>query len=225
MSLPLIVTIIGPPGSGKGTQGALIAEKYGLNYIVAGNIIRKLRTLDTPLGKRVKENYDKGVPQPDEIIIEAFREEFSKMDVQKGFLLDSFPLSIGQAHELEKILTEYNLPPNVVIYLDVSADSVIKRIGKRLICSKCGAVYLPSNPAYATGKCSKCGGDLMERADDKPEVVRTRIEQYKSRMVDLKNYYQERGRLIVINGEPGIEEISADIFIHIDEYLKKQNGK
>ena len=143
MSLPLIITIIGPPGSGKGTQGDLIARKYKLNYIVAGNIIRRLRTLDTPLGKRVKENYDKGVPQPDEIIIEAFREEFSKMDVQKGFLLDSFPLSIGQPHELEKILAEYKLPSNIVIYLDVSADSVIKIIGNRLICSKCGSVYLP----------------------------------------------------------------------------------
>lgn len=244
--LPLIITIIGPPGSGKGTQGALIAEKYNLNYIVAGNLIRNLYKMDTPLGERVRVNYNKGVPQPDEIIIEAFKEEIEKMDLKKGFLLDSFPLSVGQAKALNEILASYNLPENIVFYLDINVDTVIKRIKTRLICSKCGAVFLPSHltntatevqdtkifnrcgglpadAAFSAKKCDKCGGDLTERADDKPEVVRRRIEEYKSRMKDLKNYYQEKNRLIVINGEPTIEEISKDIFKHIDEFRKKQD--
>lgn len=216
---PIIITIIGPPGSGKGTQGALIVKKYNLNYIVAGNIVRFLRTLDTPLGRRVKENYDKGVPQPDENIIDTFKEEFSRMDVKKGFLLDSFPLSMGQVKALNEILTSYKLPENIVVYLDISADTVIKRIGTRLICSKCGAVFLPADAAFKIKKCDKCGGDLIVRADDNPEVARRRIEEYKSRMADLKKYYQGKGRLIVINGEPTIEEIHEDIVKRIKEFI------
>lgn len=220
MPIPLVITIIGPPGSGKGTQGALIAEKYNLNHIVAGNIVRRLRTLDTELGRKVKYFNDKGVPQPDENIIDGFKEEFAKKDMQKGFLLDSFPLSMGQAIALKEILAEFKLSENIVIYLDINADTVIRRIGTRLICSKCGAVFLPANPAFQAKKCDKCAGDLVVRADDKPEAVRQRIEEYKSRMEDLKDYYQEKGRLIVIDGEPSIEEISKDIFRKIEEFIR-----
>ncbi len=221
MFSPIIITIIGPPGSGKGTQGALIAEKYNLNYIVAGNLVRNLYKMKTPLGDRVRVNYNKGVPQLDEIIIKAFKEEMEKKDMKKGFLFDTFPLSMGQAIALKEILVEFKLPENLVIYLDINADTVIKRIGTRLICSKCGAVFLPANPAFQAKKCDKCGGDLVVRADDKSEVVRQRIEEYKSRMKDLKKYYQEKGRLIIIDGEPSIEEISQDIFKHLDELQKK----
>lgn len=220
MALPLIVTLIGPPGSGKGTQGALIAQKYNLNYIVAGNLVRALCKVQTPLGERVRVNYNKGIPQPDEIITEAFKEEMEKMDIKKGFLFDSFPLSLGQAKALNEILDSYKLPENFVIYLDISADTVISRIKTRLICSKCSSVFLPADAAFSARKCDKCGGDLMERADDKPEVVRRRIEEYKSRMADLKDYYQKKNRLIVIDGEPSIEAIHKDIIKKINEFRK-----
>jgi adenylate kinase len=221
MALPMIITVIGPPGSGKGTQGALIAQKYDLNYIVAGNLVRALYKMQTPLGEKVRVNYNKGIPQPDEIITEAFKEEMSKMDMKKGFLLDSYPLSMGQAKALNEILVSYNLPENFVVYLDVSADSVVGRIKTRLICSKCSAVFLPADAAFSAKKCDKCGGDLMERADDKPEVVRRRIEEYKSRMADLKEYYQKKNRLIIINGEPSIEEIHRDVVRKIEEFVKQ----
>lgn len=220
MILPIIITIIGPPGSGKGTQGALIAEKYNLNYVVAGNIIRRLVALDTPLGESVRANYNKGILQPDKTVIWAVKEEISKMDINKGFLLDSFPLSLVQAEALNEILKNYNLPDNVVIYLDISADTGVNRISQRLICSKCSTVFFPADSVYKTKKCSKCGGDLITRSDDKPEVVRTRITEYKSRMLDLKNYYAQRKRLIIINGEPAVSEISKHIFSHIDEFFK-----
>lgn len=219
---PLAITIIGPPGSGKGTQGQLIAQKYNLNYIVAGNIVRRLMILNTPLGESVRAGYLKGIPQPDEIIIEAFKNEIEGMDVSKGFLLDSFPLSLGQAKALEEILEKNKLSENIVIYLDISAESVIKRINSRMICAKCSAVFLPADPAYQTGKCDKCGGELIVRKDDKPEVVRRRIEEYKSRMEDLKKYYEEKKRLVVINGEPSIEEIHKDILKKINEIRKTE---
>lgn len=217
---PIIITLIGPPGSGKGTQGRVIAQKYNLNYIVAGNIVRRLATLKTPLGEQVRINLTKGIPQPDKIIIWAVKEEMSKMDINKGFLLDSFPLSLVQAEALNEILKNYDLPDNMVIYLDISADTGANRISQRLICSKCSTVFFPADPGYKTKKCSKCDGDLITRSDDKPEVVHTRITEYKSRMLDLKNYYAQRKRLIIINGEPAVSEISKNIFSHIDEYLK-----
>ncbi len=219
---PFVITIIGPPGSGKDTQGRLIAKKYNLNFLVAGDIIRRLSVLDTPLGRRVKENYNKGIPQPDEIVIRAVKEEINKMDAQKGFLLVTFPLSVVQAEALEGVLREYNIPTNrhLVIYLDIGVETVVERLSKRLTCLKCGTVYLPKDPAYKTRKCDKCGGKLISRTDDKPEIVRKRVEEYQSRMRDLKKYYAEKKRLVIINGEPSIKEISANIFKHINEYLE-----
>lgn len=219
---PFVITIIGPPGSGKGTQGKAVAQKYNLNHIGVGDLVRRLIVLDTPLGKKAKDNYDKGVPQPDETIIQAVKEKIEKMPAsqrKKGFLFDTF-LSFNQAKAFDEVLKNYDLPENLAIYLDISADTVIKRTEKRLICSKCGAVFLPKDLAYKTGKCDKCGGDLMVRSDDKPEVVRRRIEEYKSRMTDLKKYYQDRNRLIIINGEPTIEEIHKDIIKKIEEFKK-----
>ncbi|MDP3057262.1 MAG: nucleoside monophosphate kinase [bacterium] len=219
---PFVITIIGPPGSGKGTQGKVVAQKYNLNHIGVGDLVRQLIVLDTPLGKKAKDNYDKGVPQPDEIIIQAVKEKIEKMSAsqrKKGFLFDTF-LSFNQAKAFDEVLKNYDLPGSLAIYLNISADTVIERTEKRLICSKCGAVFLSKDPAYNTGKCDKCGGDLMVRSDDKPEVVRRRIEEYKSRMLDLKKYYQDRKRLIVINGEPAIEEIHKDIIKKINEFHK-----
>lgn len=219
---PFAITIIGPPGSGKGTQGKAIAQKYNLNHVGVGNLVRQLIVLDTPLGKKAKNNYDKGVPQSDEIIIQAVKEKIEKMPAnqrEKGFLFDTL-LSFFQAKAFDEVLKNYNLPESLAIYLDISADTVVKRIKTRLICSKCSTVFLPENSAYKTGKCDKCGGDLIVRSDDKPEVVRRRIEEYKSRMLDLKKYYQQKGRLIVIDGEPSIEKISKDIFKKINEFRK-----
>lgn len=219
---PIIITIIGPPGSGKGTQGKAIAQKYSLNHISVGDLVRQLIALDTPLGKKAKENYDKGIPQPDEIIIQAVKEKIEKMlenRKKKGFFFDTF-LSLNQAKTFDEIFKNYNLPESITIYLDINADTVIKRINQRLICLKCGAVFLPADQAFKIKKCDKCGGNLIVRTDDKPEVVRRRIEEYKSRMIDMKNYYSERNRLVIINGEGTIPEVSANIFKHIDEYLK-----
>lgn len=217
----LILNIIGPPGSGKGTQSNAIVEKYGVSRISPGDLIRELRSQNTPLGQRVKVNYDKGIPQPDDIVIEALKNKLSVMDIKKGILFDPL-LSVGQTEAIEKILKEKGMPDLWAIYLEISPETVIKRVGSRLICSGCAAIYLPADgSAYENRICSKCGGKLIQRPDDNPEVVRKRIEEYKSRMADLKNYYKGKGRLIEINGEPSIAEISAEIFRKIEENIKK----
>lgn len=221
MSLPLILNIIGPPGSGKGTQSNAIVEKYGVNRISPGDLIRELRAQDTPLGQRVKVNYDKGVPQPDDIVIEAIRNKLPSMDIKKGILFDPL-LSIGQTEAVEKMMKDLGMPDLWAIYLKVSPETVVKRVSGRLICSGCATIYLPDNSsAYINRVCSKCGKELIQRADDKPEVIVRRIKEYESRMKDLIDYYGKKGRLIMINGEPSIVEISAEIFKQIDKHIKQ----
>lgn len=220
MSLPLILNIIGAPGSGKGTQSKAIVDKYGVNRVSPGDLIRELRLQNTPLGQRVKLNYDKGIPQPDDIVIEVLKNKLLSMDISKGVLFDPL-LSVGQTKAMEKILKDLGMPDLWAIYLKISPETVVKRVSSRLICSKCATIYLPADgSAYTDRICSKCGGKLIQRPDDTPEIVVRRIKEYESRMKDLKNYYKEKGRLIVINGEPSIDEISQDIFKKIEEFVR-----
>lgn len=222
MTYPLILNIIGPPGSGKGTQSNAIMKQYGVNRISPGDLIRELRAQETLLGRKVKTNYDKGIPQPDDIMIEVLKNKLLSLDIKKGLLFDPL-LSIRQTEEMEKILKHLGMPDLYAIYLHVSPETVIKRVSDRLICSECATIYLPSDgEAYLSKKCDKCRGQLIQRPDDKPEIIARRIQEYESRLKDLKKYYQEKGRLIVIDGEPSIEEISQDIFNQIDELQKKQ---
>lgn len=219
---PLVLVILGSPGSGKGTQSKAIVEKYKLNYVATGNLIRELRVLDTPLGKRVRENYDKGIPQPDDIAIEAVKHKLPMFDLNKGVLFDTFPLSAGQADALENIIKRLNLPPPKVLYLEISPGTVMKRVSGRLICSGCGLIYLPDDSnAYVNQRCAKCNAKLIQRADDKPEVVLRRIKEYEIRMKDLKDYYRKKNRLIIIDGEPSILEVSKNIFKKISEIEQK----
>lgn len=215
---PLVLVILGPPGSGKGTQSKVIVDKYNLNYVATGNLIRELRVLDTPLGRKVKINYDKGIPQPDDIVIEAVKHKLSTFDLSKGVLFDTFPLSIGQADALENITKELELHAPTVIYLEIKPATVMKRVSGRLICSGCGLIYLPDDSnAYVNQRCAKCGEKLTQRADDKPDVVLRRIKEYDGRMKDLKEYYRAKNRLIMIDGEPPIAEVSQTIFNKISE--------
>lgn len=219
---PLVLVILGPPGSGKGTQSRVIVDEYNVNYIATGNLIRELRVLETPLGKKVKENYDKGIPQPDEIVIEAVKDKLATLDLSKGILFDTFPLSVGQADALERMTKDANLTSPWVLYLDITPRTVLKRVSGRLICSGCAMVYLPDDSnAYVNQRCSKCSGKLVQRADDKPEVVLRRIKEYDGRMKDLREYYKERGRLVMIDGEPPVAEVSKVIREKISEIQKK----
>lgn len=221
MLSPLILNIIGPPGSGKGTQSSAIIKKYAVSRVSPGDLIRELRLQNSPLGQRVKVNYDKGIPQPDDIVIGILEKKLSSMDIKKGILFDPL-LSIGQTEAVEKIMKDLGMPDLWAIYLKVSPETVIKRVSDRLICSGCATIYLPADgSAYINRICGKCGGKLIQRPDDKPEIIVRRIKEYESRMKDLENYYKEKGRLIVVNGEPPIEEISQDIFKKIEEVVNK----
>ena len=202
------------PGGGKGSQGQLLQQQLKANYVATGDIIREMRNASSPLGKEIKQRYDQGIPQPDEVIVEVFKNTLEKLIAQnnhKRFILDGFPRSLSQAKLLDQFATELNIPKAYYIYLNVKPESVVKRLAKRLFCSKCYTSYLPAHPEYQTKICSKCGGKLTHRDQDQPEIIKIRLKKEKQIIDQLIKYYQDNQRIIMVDGEPSIEEVNKTV--------------
>ncbi len=210
--------LLGPPGSGKGTQAKLIVEKYGIPQISTGDMLREAVAKGTELGKEAKKYMDAGKLVPDEVVIGIVKERLQQPDCEKGFILDGFPRTIPQAEALDKILEELGKKIDAVINIQVPEEEIVKRIVNRRTCKNCGAVYhLIYNPPKEDNKCDKCGGELYQRDDDKEEVVRQRYKVYKEQTEPLVEYYAKKGVLYNIDGTKSIEEVFAEI----DKILQK----
>ncbi len=210
--------LLGPPGSGKGTQAKLIVEKYGIPQISTGDMLREAVAKGTELGKEAKKYMDAGQLVPDEVVIGIVKERLQQPDCEKGFILDGFPRTIAQAEALDKILEEMGKKIDAVINIQVPEEEVVKRIVNRRTCKNCGAVYhLIYNPPKEDNKCDKCGGELYQRDDDKEETVRKRYKVYKEQTEPLVEYYAKKGILYNIDGTKSIEEVFAEI----DSILQK----
>lgn len=196
--------LLGPPGSGKGTQGVLLSQYFGIPQISTGDIFRKAVAENTPLGKKVKEYMDRGELVPDELVVEIVKERITQEDCKNGYILDGFPRTVKQAEMFENMGGKID----AVLYIYAPDEEVIKRISGRRTCEKCGAVYnVYFNPPKIEGICDKCGGKLVQRDDDKEEVVRNRLEVYKEKTKPLIEYYKKRNILKEIDGVGSVEEI------------------
>ncbi len=218
----MILILLGPPGSGKGTQASLLSEKYGIPSISTGDILRQSIESQEKLGLKAKKYMDEGALVPNELVIEIVKSRLVKPDCKRGFILDGFPRTVTQAEALDSLL-DNPLPPftkrdsldyslSAVVNIDVKDEVVIERLSGRRTCRTCSQIYhIVSLPPKTVGICNNCGGTLYQRDDDKPEAIKKRMEVYTIQTTPLIRYYQEKRKLISINGDREIKEIHEDI--------------
>jgi adenylate kinase len=185
------IVMLGPPGSGKGTYASRLTSILGIPHISTGDLVREEINAGTEIGRKIKAYSERGELVPDEIIINLLIERLKKPDAQKGFILDGFPRTIRQAEALKEISKV-----DLVINLNVPDEIIIQRLSNRLICKRCGAIYnkLTLKPKV-DGKCDLCGGELYQRDDDKPEIIRERLNVYRRSTEPLIEYYRREGIL------------------------------
>ena len=211
------IILLGPPGSGKGTQAFLLSEKLGFPKVATGDLLREAVRQQTPLGLKAKEVMEKGELVSDELVGEIVRERINRPDCQSGYILDGFPRNVNQAKFLEKIDSSR---PEVVIDLEVDEEEIVRRLSARRICPQCQAVYnLEVKPPRVEGKCDRCQADLIQRDDDRPEVIRKRLEVYHQQTRPLVEYYKGKGNYKKIKGDGKIEEIFQVIYTWISQFI------
>ena len=205
--------MLGAPGAGKGTQAAVLTEKFGIPSISTGNILRAAVKDGTPVGLEAKSYMDAGKLVPDEVIIEITVERLAQPDCKNGFILDGMPRTIAQAEALEAAGITFDH----VISLEISDEEIEERMSGRRFCVKCGATYHVKNaPSKVEGICDKCGGALELRDDDKPETVKNRLEVYHASTEPLKGFYEQRGLLRKVANQPTIEATTQAVLAALE---------
>lgn len=186
------IVFLGPPGAGKGTQSALLSDRLSFIQISTGDLLREAVKNNTPLGVKAKYYMEQGSLVPDELIIAMIDEKLQQLE-GKNIILDGFPRTVNQAKALDDLLPKRNRKLDTVILFQISDEEVIKRLSGRRVCQNCGAVYhIVYNPPKKEGVCDKCGGTLIQREDDKEEVIRKRLEVYHNQTVPLIDYYKDK---------------------------------
>lgn len=198
----MILVLLGPPGSGKGTLAKLLSAELNIPHISTGDILREEVKLGTLLGKKVKLFVERGELVPDQIILEMMTERIRKSDCQKGFLLDGFPRTLRQALGLDDMLKSSTKRIDLVLRFQVSSDCLLRRLRGRLICTVCGTDFnLYTKPPQKDLVCDCCGSQLGQRPDDSQEVILNRLKIYREQTIPIEEYYAKQDKLRKINGE------------------------
>jgi len=218
------LVLVGPPGAGKGTQAHFIASHLSIPRISTGDIFRYNVTNHTKLGAQAKEFMDRGDLVPDEVTVAMVRDRLGEDDAKEGFLLDGFPRNVPQAETLKKMLAETDIKLTVVLELEVDEDEVVRRLSGRRTCRRCERVWhVLYDPPSREGICDDCGGDLFQRDDDMEEVIRHRIEVYKSQTEPLVAFYADEGILAVIDAAGPVEEITSRALGALEPYTRLES--
>jgi len=206
------IVLMGPPGAGKGTQAEFIKASYPIPHISTGDIFREAVANGTELGKQAKTYMDSGGLVPDEVTIGIVEERLTRDDCQKGFLLDGFPRTTVQAEALDKALAASGRKIEVAINISAPNDILIERLSGRVSCKYCKRVYnLQYKPPQQAGVCDSCGGQIIQRDDDKGETVARRLDVYLEQTNPLLDYYREKGLLFELEGNRDSKVVFADI--------------
>lgn len=206
------LTMLGRPGAGKGTQGALLAEHWGIPHISTGSIFREAIRSHSPLGELAKRYIDRGHLVPDDIAIEIVKARLSAPDCRDGYILDGFPRTVAQAKALDEALGKEGCMLDAAVEIHISDEEAVQRIAHRRVCAVCGATYFRGRrQGEAPARCERCGGALVRRDDDTEETARERLAVYLAQTHPVVSYYAERGRLITVDGEQGIRQVFEDL--------------
>jgi adenylate kinase len=207
------IILLGPPGSGKGTQAKRIEQAHGIIQLSTGDMLRATTGSNTAFGRRVKAIMDSGQLVPDDIIVEMIDRRIVQPDCSRGFILDGFPRNVAQARALDAMLAEHGLRLDHVILLDVDEEVLVDRLSGRFSCNQCGASYHDRyNRPSRDGVCDGCGStEFTRRADDRPEAVKARFEVYRNQTAPILPYYRDRGILRRVDGMADIDAVTREI--------------
>ncbi|CEP77509.1 MAG: adenylate kinase [Defluviitoga tunisiensis] len=212
----------GPPGAGKGTQAKKVSEIFKIEHISTGDILREAVNKGSELGKKVKTIIDKGELVPDEIMNELVKEKIKDLD---SFILDGYPRTIEQAKSLDRTLKELNKQIDAVVLIDVPEEEIVKRISSRRVCPNCGKVYnlitlKPKNDEL----CDNCGTNIIQRNDDREEIVRERYKIYQRNTYPVIEFYRKNNTIITIDGSKDVEEVTKELFNMLRRFRKNDNN-
>jgi len=204
------LVLVGPPGAGKGTQAEFVAAHLAVPKISTGDIFRSNVSQGTPLGVQAKRYMDAGELVPDEVTINMVRDRLAEPDASEGFLLDGFPRTTPQAAALDKLLVDLGTALDLVLELVVDDDEVIRRLSGRRTCRGCGKVWhVEFDAPSQEGRCDRCGAELFQRDDDKPETIATRLREYADKTAPLVDYYGAQGKLVGIDATGPVEDVTV----------------
>ena len=208
------IIFLGVPGAGKGTLAEIVSKKYDIPTISTGNIIRESLKNGTEMGLKAKSFIEAGKLVPDEVVIGIIKERLAKGDCEKGFILDGFPRTIPQAEALE----EMGVVIDKVVDIEVSEDIITYRMSGRRVCAQCGSSYhIADKKPKVDGVCDNCGGELVQRSDDKPETVRDRLAVYHEQTEPLIGFYEGKGNLKKVYCQNDLAENTAAVFKALEE--------
>jgi adenylate kinase len=213
----LILLLVGAVGAGKGTQAGILSRELGIPHLASGNLFRAAMAANTPLGEEAREYMERGELVPDETTIAMFMEELARPRAALGAILDGFPRTVGQARALDETLASQSERIRRVIFIDVPTDELVRRVAGRWICPQCGTPYHEqTDPPRQAGTCDRDGTPLRQRDDDRPEVVRARLDRQVPPMLQVVDHYERAGIVDRLDGTRPIDEVTAEILERID---------
>lgn len=213
----LNLIIIGPQGSGKGTQARILAQRVHKAYFSMGEICKNARDKNDAIGKEAKKYYDEGKLYPEKMIRKLAINALKNIDYKKGIIFEGYPRAQRQLTDFNKILQKFKIDQPWAIYLNIKKKTIITRLAARRICQNCNTPYVTLNRSIKI--CSKCRGKLTIRPDDQPQAIQNRLEIFYKETMPVIDYYKTKNRLIKINGEPNVRIVSREIF---DKLKKKK---
>ncbi len=220
------IVLLGAPGSGKGTQGKQLSEKYHIPQISTGDLLRAAVAAETPLGLQAKAAMDSGHLVSDDIVLGMIEERLAQPDAKDGFILDGFPRNIPQAEALDVLLTRIGKPLQASLLLDVDLDLLMQRLTGRRTCESCGQVFnIYTSPSKIDGRCDSCGGNLRHRADDREETISNRLKVYEAQTAPLVEYYRGREKLKTVEAIGEIADIFNGICKLLDATLEEEQKR